>query len=211
MFVRVLALACASVIATSALAADLGGRRWSPPQSYEPPPPAPVASPPLWQGVYYGISAGYGWGESAGVSPEGFAASVTAGYNHQVGPLVVGIEGDFGYMDADDSAAGGLFRSRFGPWWATVRGRAGLAMGSALLYGTGGVAFAESDVRIAGDSNSDWRTGWVAGGGLEWALSSRTSAKIEYLHMDFGQNSELAGFCFDEKVDLVRLGLNFRF
>ncbi|HEX5958377.1 MAG TPA: outer membrane beta-barrel protein [Hyphomicrobiaceae bacterium] len=170
-----------------------------------------VSSPPLWQGVYYGISAGYGWGESAGVSPEGFAASVTAGYNHQVGPLVIGIEGDFGYINGEDSAAGGLFRSELGPLWATARGRAGLAFGRALLYGTGGAAFAQTDVTIAGDSNDDWRTGWVAGGGLEWALGSRTSAKVEYLHMDFGQNSELAGFAFDEKIDLVRLGLNFRF
>jgi outer membrane immunogenic protein len=169
-----------------------------------------AASAPIWQGIYYGVSAGYGWGDSAGVSPEGFAGSLTAGYNHQMGPLVIGIEGDIGYMDANDSADG-LFKGRFGPWWSTVRGRAGFAFGSMLLYGTGGVAFSETDVTVLGQSNDDWRTGWVAGGGVEWAFGPRTSLKAEYLHMDFGTNTSLPSFAFDEKLDMVRVGLNFRF
>ncbi len=230
-----LGAACTCILASPTLAADLGGpRRLPPPPSAFDEPYAPPSRPPLWQGLYWGLSGGYGWGnsdssfdisDSASTDPEGYLASATVGYNMLLGSsLLVGIEGDLGVMDisADDEelAGGQIYRTSFGPWWGTLRGRAGIALGPLLLYGTGGLAFASLDnvsLDLQGDkaSDSELRAGWVVGGGAEFAFSESVSAKIEYLHMDFGSTDGLTAtgqnYSFDNEVDVVRAGLNFRF
>src|SRR5689334_15013350 len=65
-----------------------------------------------WTGFYAGAHVGYAWGNAdvtdtnGGVppgpfsyEPKGAFGGVTAGYNWQFQSLVVGLEGDFGYMD----------------------------------------------------------------------------------------------------------------
>jgi outer membrane immunogenic protein len=241
---NVLGAACACLVSTSAIAADLGGapQKWKPGTrttiDEPPPPPPPPGRPMLWQGIYYGLSGGYGWGEStqsydrnddhglASTSPKGYLGSLTLGYNHLLGSnLLIGIEGDLGLMNisANDKEVydGHIYRTSFGPWWSTVRGRAGLVLGPLLLYGTGGLAIAAVDEISIGNtpgetaSNRDVRSGWVAGGGVEFAFSPNVSAKIEYLHMDFGTYNGISAnredFSFDNKIDVVRAGLNFRF
>lgn len=223
-----------SFLALPTIAADLGGPRPLPPPSnfedYGEP-----SKPPLWHGLYWGLSGGYGWGDSeasssettsADTDPEGWLASVTVGYNMLFGNLLVGVEGDLGVMDisADDEKLSGspfsYYRTSFGPWWGTLRGRAGIAMGRLLLYGTGGLAFASLDevsldTGMEKASDSELRAGWVVGGGLELAFTDNVSAKVEYLHMDFGSTDGLTStgtsYSFDNEVDVVRAGLNFRF
>lgn len=232
-FRLMLGAACTCFVALPALAADLGGPRRLPPPANFDEPFIPDSKPPLWQGLYWGLSGGYGWGSSdasfdpgvnsANTDPEGFLASATVGYNMLLGSsLLVGVEGDLGVMDisADDEDVGGaLYRTSFGPFWGTLRGRAGIPIGPLLLYGTGGLAFASLDeVSIeTGDekaSDSELRAGWVAGGGAEFAFSESTTAKVEYLHMEFDSTDGLTSdgsFSFDNKLDVVRAGLNFRF
>ena len=221
---------CTCTFALSpALAADLGGPRLPPPDQYD--PPSRASRPALWQGFYWGLNGGYGWGDSSfdtdtdggGSSPEGFLAGATVGYNYMIGSnFLLGVEGDLGFMDIsnnDKEVNGSVYRTSFGPWWGTLRARAGVTMGRLLIYGTGGLAFAavEEDVITGGNkvSNEDWRSGWVVGGGAELALSETVSAKVEYLHMDFGSHSALSSnldsYDFDNRVDVVRAGLNFRF
>ena len=61
-----------------------------------------------------------------------------------------------------------------------------------MLYATGGAAFAGTAVSICspvagvcvGDSQT--RSGWVAGAGVEYAVWENLSLKLEYLHADFG-------------------------
>ena len=58
-----------------------------------------------------------------------------------------------------------------------LRGRAGIAMGPLLLYGTGGLAFASLDnvsLQVGGDkaSDSELRAGWTIGGGAEFAFDN---------------------------------------
>jgi outer membrane immunogenic protein len=229
-FVVVAGAACAAGLVSPAFAADLGGPRQAPIDRYE---PAPVHSsrPGLWQGIYWGLSGGYGWGDSSisnatqdtDVGPEGWLASATVGYNYMVGQnFLIGIEGDLGFMNIsndDKSVNGSIYRTSFGPWWGTMRARAGLAFGRLMIYGTGGIAFAavEEDVISASGtvSNDDVRSGWVAGGGLEWAFSESVSAKVEYLHMDFGGHSALSSnlddYDFNNRIDVVRAGINFKF
>src|SRR5690606_12995541 len=67
-------------------------------------PPAPPVAAPLftWTGAYIGINGGYGWGTSSFSAPfatgsfdvDGGVVGGTLGYNHQVGQIVFGIEGD---------------------------------------------------------------------------------------------------------------------
>ena len=101
-----------------------------------------------------------------------------------MGSWLLGVEGDFDFADNIN-------------YLASVRGRVGWALGSWLLYGTGGVAFIDSDndfVVVSADdgpfsfSDGNTDTGFVVGGGidyklaphltaLEWKVSSMTSAR----------------------------------
>jgi outer membrane immunogenic protein len=86
------------------------------------------------------------------------------------------------------------------------RGRVGWAFDSVLVYGTGGLAVTKFDITksFSWDLNdgcptlgtlfnchnggtSGTRTGWTAGGGVEWAFAPRWSLKAEYLFADFGR------------------------
>lgn len=99
------------------------------------------------------------------------------------------------------------------------RARAGYAIGETLVYATGGAAFAEFDetgsAPGATATNHETRSGWVAGGGIEHAIASNITAKAEYLHMDFGGFKEVdqngRAFSFENRADLVRVGMNYKF
>lgn len=231
----VICLALASLdISSSAIAADLGAPRqipaWEPAKTYE--------NPALWTGMYVGLSAGVGWGSSeqlylrndnhglADTHPFGPMAAVTLGYNWQLpSNIVLGLEGDIGIMDvsADDKIVydGHNYKTSFGPWWSTVRARAGYAFDRTLVYATGGAAFMGVDEVSIGNTpgetarNRDTRSGWVAGAGIEHAFASNMSAKVEYLHMDMGRYEGFSAnneyFRFDNSVDLVRAGVNYKF
>jgi len=215
-------------------------------ESLPPPAPAvasweargPAGTPAIWSGIYAGLSAGYGWGESvqdyerndnhglASTSPSGALGSVTLGYNWMLDRnILLGAEADLGLMDvsADDKVVydGHIYKTHFGPWWGTLRARAGWVAGDTLFYGTGGVAFMSVDEISIGNTpgetarNEDSRTGWVLGAGIEHAFAPGVTAKLEYLHMDFGRFNGLSdnaeSYYFDNRVDLVRTGINFRF
>ncbi len=158
--------------------------------------------------------------------PEGALGALTLGYNQQLpSGLTLGIEGDLGIMDlsAPDKSVfdGHTFGSDYGTWWGTIRGRVGVAMGRTLFYGTGGVAFMDLDEAAIGNTpgetalNEDFKSGWVAGAGIEHALSQHMTLKVEYLHMDFGRFDGVSAgneaFSFENKVDLVRAGVNYKF
>ena len=59
----------------------------------------------------------------------------------------------------------------------TVRGRAGrLSTPTLLVYGTAGFAYGG----VSAWSQTNIRSGWTAGGGLEWMFAPNWSAKVEY-------------------------------
>jgi outer membrane immunogenic protein len=89
----------------------------------------------------------------------------------------------------------------------------------------GGTSFTNclaGNVCFAG-SKSGISTGWTVGGGFEWAWSKGTSLKVEYLHVDLGDQtivlvpvSPASGTAFmtakfDNTFDIVRAGINVRF
>jgi outer membrane immunogenic protein len=209
-------LLCVSAT-TSAWAADLG-----PYQPYSP-PPAPIesyAEPAIWEGAYVGVNGGYGWSNSNFTEPDGAFGGGQIGYNWQRDRFVFGVEGDIQASDINANADfGGFGNARTDiDWFSTVRGRLGIAQGPWLLYGTGGVAFADISNRVdigpVTLSNSDTQVGYAVGGGLEWAFAKNWSAKAEYLYLGFGDDTFSGGgntVHVNNDIQTVRAGLNYKF
>jgi len=105
-------------------------------------------------------------------------------------------DGDDGDGDGDRRRRGrGRGGDDFGAeayWLASARLRAGVGLDRVLLYGTGGVGFAEWESEWDGrrgrgdDNDGDVEIGWVAGGGAEFMLTDNVTIGAEYLHYEFG-------------------------
>jgi outer membrane immunogenic protein len=131
-------------------------------------------------------------------------------------------------------------------WFATARVRAGFTPWErVLVYATGGVAWANfqsnTAVAFATSANpftavfsgathvgsvSTNQVGWVAGGGVEWALTNNWSVKAEYLYLrfdGFNYNSPLTaatfpfapGYAWNTSIavreQVARVGVNYKF
>lgn len=195
-----------------------------------------------WSGGYAGIIAGYSWSNfdvsptdlpnsddfkwNQSFDVDGGLVGAEAGWNHQMDAFVLGIAADFSVMGVkDDSPIDVEEKDEFYvgelEWLATLRGKIGYALDNVLLFATGGVALTEAklayedydvgvlDVRF---KDKDTMFGWVAGGGVEFALAP-VSVKIEYLYADFDDLSfHLSDEIFgDAEVDthILRGGLMF--
>jgi outer membrane immunogenic protein len=119
-----------------------------------------------------------------------------------------------------------LSMSRDLNWLASTRGRLGYTWDRTLFYVTGGIAWGNFGYAAsaafgpsASASFSDTKTGWVIGGGAEWAFSPGWSLRAEYLHYEFAGTSRTvptAGGTVsfgwqDTSVDVVRTGVTYRF
>jgi outer membrane immunogenic protein len=205
----VAALVCAAVLtsASSALAADLPTRKT---------PPAPVGPTAFdWTGFYVGAEFGGAWAQSrayypiAGPAgylpydPNGVFGGLYAGYNYQfAGGVVVGVEGDVNYGDVrrgtyyhdvptgsipSDTGVGDL------SWFGSARARLGYAFDRFLPFVTGGAAFADYRNTLVANSNPSFSgssdhtmVGWTVGGGLDYALASNVTLRLEYRYADYG-------------------------
>jgi outer membrane immunogenic protein len=231
--------AVAAVSLSAARAADLPKKA---------PGEAPAAS--LWSGCYVGIEGGGVWGSSQHVSAaaatnglpitpkfneSGASAGGTVGCNYEIHSWILGVENDLSWTNSHGSSSNQLPFNLAGVshtdqnWLDSVRGRIGLAWKPALMsYVTAGAAFAGTQVNICNTalgqcaSESKTRTGWIGGLGIEYAIWSNISVKLEYLHADFGGGryfstpTTLGGLAVATrdvalKDDIVRAGLNWRF
>jgi outer membrane immunogenic protein len=122
-------------------------------------------------------------------------------------------------------------------WLGSTRGRVGWVPfpdNRWLIYGTGGVAYgggsanftvfdATQNLLLTGNPSSS-RVGWVAGGGVEYALTNNWTIKAEYLYYNLGKSTfstapaVLTGFTgvfangqVDYRVQTVRAGVNYKF
>lgn len=97
----------------------------------------------------------------------------------------------------------------------TARGRLGYAFGPALLYGTGGWAWANNEVSASSGgvtlSAKFSQYGYAAGGGLEYALAPNWSGKVEYLYNHFQSVNVLGVPSGNFNLHAVKLGFNYRF
>lgn len=189
--------------AGGAQAADLGYNR-----PYAAPAPAYAAY--NWMGPYIGANLGYQWGDTthAPNKPSGTVFGGQAGYNWQNGQMVYGVETDFQWSNANDV----IFSSKFSnSWFGTVRGRLGYAMNNVMIYGTGGFAYGNIELEIAGLSESRSSYGWTLGAGAEVGLTPNWTAKVEYLYFDLANRTFFTGTSHGMESSLMRAGVNYKF
>lgn len=240
-----------ALISGTAYAADL--------PAFEAPAPVEVVAPTpvaTWSGVYLGIHGGYGWGavdrdggdddddidfdfdDNADV--EGGIIGGQVGINWQFDSFVLGAEADASAFftedddaDFDDDGGNGNRNNDWGAeayWLASARLRAGIGFDRVLLYGTGGVGFAEFETEREGggggggsndDDDGEVEIGWVAGGGAEFLLTDNVTIGAEYLHYEFGDIGDGGGNNRDDDdfdfgdinadVDVIRGRVNVKF
>jgi outer membrane immunogenic protein len=195
-----------------------------------------------WTGFYLGGNLGYSWGttsssDASGAAfdgaggltthPSGWTGGLQGGYNWQFDNIVVGVEADLGLLDASERERTGtaFIDVEYGAY-GTLTGRLGLTDDRWLYYLKGGFAFANIENQagaIAGGGidltdltdTEETRAGWALGLGAEYAFHPNWSMKIEYLYMDFGQDSStnIDGDTFHHDNDLhsIKVGVNYRF
>jgi outer membrane immunogenic protein len=164
------------------------------------------------------------------------------GYDVQTGGWVVGVESDFSWTNFGDSATTIIpndpttgrpqltFATNYQmDWFSTVRGRVGIPFDHFLIYGTGGLAFADVSMnqtvtvgnsgQLAGSTDKT-KTGWTLGGGAEYALCENITLKAEALWFDLGNvalraiNPNFDGALdVDQKVEgvIARAGIGYKF
>lgn len=147
---------------------------------------------------------------------------VHVGYNVQRDNLVFGVELGVNGTDIDGSDSCGLFAlgkcERSLDWYATAVGRLGYASGRTLFYGFGGIAWGEVQTDISflgfGVSGEETHVGWVAGLGIEHAMSDRFSVRVEYSHVDLGEEDHDLGDGLSSEVDLsfdsIKVGASYK-
>jgi outer membrane immunogenic protein len=209
--------------------------------------PVAGASAFTWTGFYSGVDIGYGWGKSTydvtsppngfhvPLDPKGVLGGIFAGYNYQLpGGMVVGAEADLNLSGVRSSGINGITASgatisseQYGShlqWEGSARARVGYAIDRLLPFVTGGLAFGgyrhtahEVGFPSIDQAWSDTRFGWTLGAGLEYAITDRIAARLEYRYVDLGSHSyglSSTGW-YAHKVNLtdneIRLGLSYKF
>jgi outer membrane immunogenic protein len=196
------------------------------------PPPIPIYS---WTGFYVGAHLGGAWSSANWTDPvsglgdnptsSGIIGGGQLGFNYQVGPWVLGLEGDFSgtSLSGSDTDIAGFTHGTSTDWTSTVTGRLGYAVNRALFYAKGGAAFANerntvtSPLGLLSTTATSTQSGWTAGGGIEYAIDPRWSARVEYDYLAFGSQSvsgPVAGTLpgsVDMNIQRVMAGINYRF
>ena len=167
---------------------------------------------------------------STSVGPVGVIGGGQLGANYQWAPWVIGAEvsWDASNITATKTVADvGVTSegSTSNPQWiATATGRFGWASNDLLFYAKAGGAWMHVSYTqelltggIAGpvQSISENRTGFTAGGGLEYAFTENLSARLEYDFMDFGTKNypafTLTPVSIKSNLNTLTAGINYRF
>ena len=175
------------------------------------------------------------------------------GYNHQAGSLVFGVEADIQAANLHDQINNVRFSNPNGTfpidgtarydldYFGTVRGRIGVAFHHMLVYATGGWAYGRIDYNVHAFEvgggllfesrlrSNNIESGYVVGGGVEYALGSHFSLKLEYQYINLGHlnvsapvirivapgigtQTDIAHLgAIDSDFHTIRLGLNYKF
>ena len=185
-----------------------------------------------WTGFYVGAHVGAGWSEvdwtfdgfpASNHNGDGMFAGGQVGYNWQFGSVVVGVEADGSVASISGSANCPNPDFKCGTdaqWLASVRGRIGVtAFGpKSLLYATGGWGWAgihnTAIPFVGGIDTNETYSGFVGGGGVEFATSSNWSYKLEYIGYfldDKRSTTQLVPIIVEPTIHTVKFGVNYRF
>jgi outer membrane immunogenic protein len=216
-----LAMSAAMMFPVAAGAADLTA------------PPAPRPPPPFsWNGFYIGGDVGGAWsnltvsdsrfGLSASANRSGFIGGGEVGFNYQASNIVFGIEGNFDWASLPGAWNGINQGSAKTDWVTSVAGRLGVAADRMLFYVKGGGGWVGDNATItnlrtgASVSASSTNSGWLLGGGIEWAFAQNWSGKIEYDYLGLRSWSWSPGLFLDtftvsRNIQMLKAGINYRF
>lgn len=153
--------------------------------------------------------------------------------NWQTGQWVLGVQADANWADIRGentcfSGIGGIDCQRIVDAVSTVAGRVGYAWNRSLLYAKAGGAWAETTYSLNGNTNilhlgtgstNATSSGWVAGAGIEYAITNKWTTMFEYNHI--GLDSVTVPFPtvalvkaqnigVSQSFDVVKLGLNYK-
>lgn len=148
---------------------------------------------------------------TSNMNASGVLGGLFVGYNFQLSQsIVLGVESDIQATSisrknptAQDTGTGfqvNIPNKESLPWEGSLRARLGYAVGNALFYGTGGLAIAKIKTSYSTppvaftpgfDRFSRTKTGWTAGAGFEYAISSNWTARAEYRFARFGSFTDV--------------------
>jgi high affinity Mn2+ porin len=166
-----------------------------------------------------------------------YFAGLQTGYNTILpNRILLGAEADIsfpnrieGQQTFSSASTGQASFAELVQFFGTLRGRLGYAPGNWLIYATGGFAFSFDEftrTQLSGSGGTATpgtvesrvmvpRAGWTAGAGVEVALASQWSARLEYLYTQFNTRSVnfpagAQSFASDLSLQSIRLGLNYK-
>jgi outer membrane immunogenic protein len=239
---------CASVLTSSLLGISIVANAADMPLK-APPAPAPVPPPFSWTGFYIGGNVGAAWSDRRVTDTRfgldfmnqgndvRFIGGGQVGANYQINNFVIGVEADFDFASNHDNDGGGVliagntFRAHANDTFiTTVAGRIGYAFDHVLLYGKGGGGWISNNgltvintttgaAFTTGNTNTD--SGWLAGGGIEWAFAENWSARVEYDFLGLNDRTltvplgvpVIGGDVFtlhNRNVQMATFGVNYR-
>ena len=235
---KILVLAALIAAPLAANAADLPSKKA--------PVVAPAVSAPVftWTGCHVGVNVGFasqnssyfdnsediGMGSHTG---NGAIGGGQIGCDYQINNFVVGVQGSFDA--ASVKGTGSNYDSFYDVaetvetklnWMGTVTARAGyLLQPQFLVYVTGGAAWVNNTLT---DSSSKYHgsektthTGWLIGGGVEYALDKNWSLFTEYNYIKFsgktfnvtynGEEAGVSSITAKHDLNRVMVGVNYKF
>ena len=198
-----------------------------------------------WSGLYVGGHVGGVHGEADAdaddedCKPSGTAIGAHVGYSIKCGQMVIGLEGDYSFLDANDDARLAINNASFvgfshvemsSDYLASARLRVGVVVSDLLVFVTGGIASINLDVDEAflgtdvSASGEDDLTGYVIGGGVEGRLWGNFNGRVELLHYVFSDDIQFRyndaeldqelgpqDIGFDYESTVFRIGASYQF
>ncbi len=210
--------------------------------------PAASAAMPIrdWSGWYVGLHAAgvlgrTDWNSATGAigamstlyfpgtdTNEGVALGGQVGFNRQFGQWVIGAEANVSWADIDgyakcaaDLGGSSLTCHTHVETLGTLAGRLGVAYGNFLFYGKAGAAWGRAAYSTVGPNviqNESTQAGYVVGSGVEYALNSAWSSRLEYSYVDLGsktisvidQFGNASDIGIAQQIHLFKMGLNYK-
>jgi outer membrane immunogenic protein len=121
---------------------------------------------------------------------------VQLGFDRRFGGWIMGVKGDWSSAQSCvrfDPSNPNTTCSAFN-WQSAAAGRVGYAWDRMTAFTQGGALFSQwdraaisSDSRSGRDPTRNVSTGWVLGGGLEYAMGGNWSLRAEYNYFDYGR------------------------
>jgi outer membrane immunogenic protein len=197
---------------------------------------APVVAPFSWTGLYIGVEGGGAWARESwldnGVGSADFRANGAffggqVGYRYQLGQFVLGIEAAGAPGNLKDTNSAGTLSETFKVQSLyNVTGQVGFALDRWLPYVKGGWGGAQTNLfaqrGAASASQSENNSGWIVGGGLDYAITNNIVLGVAYEHYDLdfadftapasnGSTPLIVNNASRLKVDAVLGRFNFKF